>query len=403
MRRGRATSADESLPSSAAGSGPSAEALARLRLARTEGVGPQTWRRALARFGSAEAALAALPRSPAPRGGGSPFRPPPEAEALREWEAVARLGGRFLFLGDPGYPRLLALTEDAPPVLAVLGDPAVLSATQVAIVGARNASTAGRRIAEELAEALARAGVVVTSGLARGIDAAAHEGALRGGRTVAVVAGGLDQPYPPENAALQARIAEAGGAVVSEAPLGTAPLARHFPRRNRIVAGLVLGVVVVEAAQRSGSLITARLALEAGRELFAVPGSPLDPRCRGSNDLIRQGAHLTETIEDILPNLPEAPRDGPLFHPGALPRNRPEETGAVLPAPAPAADDIEQVLDLIGHSPVPVDEVTRRCHLSASALQAILLELELQGRIECLPGARVARIGPARNEPTGPA
>nr|WP_255574814.1 DNA-processing protein DprA [Caldovatus aquaticus] len=375
-----------------------------MRLARTEGVGPQTWRRALARFGSAEAALAALPRYPAPRGG-PPLRPPPEAEAAREWEALARLGGRFLFLGDPGYPPLLALAEDAPPVLAVLGDAAALAAPQVAVVGARNASAAGRRIAEELAEGLARAGVVVTSGLARGIDAAAHEGALRGGRTVAVVAGGLDQPYPPEHAALQARIA-AAGAVVSEAPLGTAPQARHFPRRNRIVAGLALGVVVVEAALRSGSLITARLALEAGRELFAVPGSPLDPRCRGANDLIRQGAHLVETVEDILPHLPDAPRDGPLFRLAAPPPEapqKPEEPGAVPPPPAPRPGEIDQVLDLIGHSPVAVDELARRCHLSASALQAILLELELQGRIESLPGARVARTGPARNEPMGSA
>jgi DNA processing protein len=304
------------------------DALDRLRLARTDGVGPQTYRRALARFGSAAAALKALPRYPAPRGG-PPLSPPPEAEVARELEAVARLGGRFLFLGEPDYPPLLALTEDAPPAIAVLGDPAVLAATQVALVGARNASAAGRRIAEELAEALAGAGIVVTSGLAPGVDAAAHEGALRSGRTVAVVAGGLDQPYPPEHAALQARIA-ASGAVVAEAPLGTTPLARHFPRRNRIVAGLALGVVVVEAAQRSGSLITARLALEAGRELFAVPGSPLDPRCRGSNDLIRQGAHLTEGIDDILPNLPEAPRDQPLFDPA------PRRTGPGLRGTVPA-------------------------------------------------------------------
>ncbi len=225
----------------AAPAGPeAADALARLRLARTDGVGPQTYRRAVARFGSAAAALRALPRYPARSG--APLAPPPEDAVLREMEAVARLGGRFLFLGEPGYPPLLALTEDAPPAIAVLGDPAVLAAPQVAIVGARNASAAGRRIAEELAAALAGSGIAVTSGLARGIDAAAHEGALRGGgRTVAVVAGGLDQPYPPEHAALQARIAAAGaGAVVAEAPLGTAPLARHFPRRNRIVAGLAL-------------------------------------------------------------------------------------------------------------------------------------------------------------------
>ncbi|MBX9701310.1 MAG: DNA-protecting protein DprA, partial [Acetobacteraceae bacterium] len=254
---------------------------------------------------------------------------------------------------------------------------------------------AGRRIAEALAEALAAAGQAVISGLARGIDAAAHLGALRaaGGRTIAVVAGGLDVPYPPENAALQARIAAEGGAVLAEAPLCTAPLARHFPRRNRIVAGLALGVVVVEAAPRSGSLITARMALEQGRELFAVPGSPLDPRCRGSNDLIRQGAHLTETAEDVLGHLPEAPRDGPLF---AL-REESGEPGCI-PSPGRAAaeatpGDAQEVIELLGNAPVAVDDLLRRCHLSTSAVQAILLDLELAGRVEMLPGHRVALTG----------
>jgi DNA processing protein len=271
-------------------------------------------------------------------------------------------------------------------VLAVLGDVTALSAPQVAIVGARNASAGGRRIAGELAEALAAAGLVVTSGLARGIDAAAHEGALRRGRTVAAVAGGIDVPYPPEHAQLQARIA-AGGAVVAEAPAGTAPLARHFPRRNRIVAGLSLGVVVIEAAERSGSLLTARLAVEANREVFAVPGSPLDPRSRGSNDLIRQGAHLTETAEDVLAHLPPAPRERPMFELA-------EEVAPVQDY-EPDMEDTAQVLDLIGASPVAVDEVLRRCHLSPASLQAVLLELELEGRIETLPGNRVVRLGGA--------
>jgi DNA processing protein len=263
----------------------------------------------------------------------------------------------------------------------------------VAVVGARNASAAGRRIAEELSEALARAGIVVVSGLARGVDAAAHLGALRaGGRTVAAVAGGLDQPYPPEHGPLQARIAAEGGAVLAEAPLGTAPLARHFPRRNRIVAALSLGVVVVEAAPRSGSLITARLALEAGRELFAVPGSPTDPRARGSNDLIRQGAHLTESAEDVLSHLPEAPRSAPLFAPS------PAWSGAdpaeeVVPPPPATPADAAQVLEMLGGSPIAVDEVMRRCHLSPSAVQAILLDLELAGRVELLPGNRVMLTG----------
>ncbi len=367
-----------------------AESLARLRLSRTEGIGPQTFRRLLARHGSAEAAVADLPRLAAWRG--APLALAPEAAVRREAEALERLGATLLHLGTPGYPPLLALVEDAPPVLAVLGDPGRLLARQVALVGARTASAAGRRLAEGLAEELAQSGLVVTSGLARGIDTAAHEGALRlGGATVAVVAGGLDEPYPPENAALQARIAAQGGAVVAEAPLGTAPLARHFPRRNRIVAGLVLGVVVVEAALRSGSLITARLAIEAGREVFAVPGSPLDPRCHGSNDLIRQGAHLTERAEDVLAHLPEAPRDLPLFAPDRLAPPRPDPAPQPDAGPAEAGDEARQVLDLLGPTPVAVDDLLRRCHLSAPTLQAILLDLELSGLVEPLPGNRVTR------------
>ncbi len=363
-----------------------AEELARLRLARGEGIGPATFRRLLARHGSAAEALAALPRL-AERAG-RPMAPLPAEAAAAEMDALRRMGGRLLHLDGHGYPPLLALIEDPPPILAVLGDPGLLARRQVGVVGARSASAGGRRIAEELAAGLAGAGLVVTSGLARGVDAAAHLGALnaRGG-TVAVVAGGLDQPYPPENAPLQARIAAEGGAVIAEAPIGTAPLARHFPRRNRIVAGLCLGVVVVEAAQKSGSLITARLALESGREVFAVPGSPLDPRARGGNELIRQGAHLTETAEDVLAQLPEAPRPTPLFRP------RP----AADPAPDPAEDALPpagttgQVLELIGTTPVGVDDLVRRCHLSAPTVQAILLDLELAGLVDPLPGNRVVR------------
>lgn len=271
-------------------------------------------------------------------------------------------------------------------MLAVLGDAGLLAAPAVAVVGARNASAAGRRVADDLAEEMARKGLTVVSGLARGVDTAAHEGALRGGATIAVLPGGIDQPYPPENAALAARIAE-GGAVVAESPLGTAPLNRHFPKRNRIVAGLCLGVVVVEAAHRSGTLITARLAAEHGREVFAVPGSPLDPRCRGSNDLIRQGAHLTETAEDVLDHLPERPREAPLFDPGRIP----EPAAEAEDVPGPAPEGPSQVLELIGMSPVSVDEVLRRCHLTAPELQAVLTGLELDGRVELLPGHRVMR------------
>jgi DNA processing protein len=372
-----------------------------LRLARAEGVGPVTWRRLLARYGTPGRALEALPDLA--RGGGRKAAPrvPSAGEAARELDALRALGGRMLVLGEPDYPMLLALLDDAPPVVAALGDGAALSDRAVALVGGRNASANGQRVAANLAEELAGAPLVIVSGLARGIDAAAHEGALRAGRTVAAVAGGLDQPYPAEHADLQRRIA-AGGAVLTEAPLGTIPQARHFPRRNRLIAGLALGVVVIEAAPRSGSLITARLAQEAGRELFAVPGSPLDPRARGSNDLIRQGAHLTETAADVLDNLPDHPwRSGlaraPLFARGAPERGMAEPAPAWEEPPEPAgglAVARSQVVELLDGSPTPVDDLVRRCQFSPAAVMAVLLELELAGRIETLSGARVALLAP---------
>jgi DNA processing protein len=369
----------------------------RLRLARSEGVGPVAYRRLLARYGSAAAALDALPGLARAGGRAAPPAIPSPDDAERELHAVRRLGARMIFAGQPDYPPLLALLDDAPAAITVLGEAALLANRAVALVGGRNASANGQRVAENLAADLARS-LVVVSGLARGIDAAAHMGALQTGRTVAAVAGGIDVPYPPEHADLQRRIAEAG-AVVTEAPIGTAPQARHFPRRNRIIAGLALGVVVVEAALRSGSLITARLAQDAGRELFAVPGSPLDPRSRGANDLIRQGAHLTETAQDVLDNLPDHPsREGldrvPLFARGT-------ESGLAEPPPDwqdPAESAAElpmarrQVIDLIGTSPTAVDDVVRRCQFSAAAVLAVLLELELAGRIETLPRSRVALL-----------
>jgi DNA processing protein len=374
-----------------------ADALDRLRLIRTDGVGPVAYRRLIARYGSAATALDALPALA--RAGGrqsAPSMPSPD-DTARELRDLERLGACIIFVDQPTYPPLLSLLDDAPAAIAVLGHPTVLSERAVALVGGRNASANGQRMAENLAAELARS-LVVVSGLARGIDAAAHAGALQTGRTVAAVAGGLDVPYPPEHADLQRRIAETG-AVVSEAPLGTQPQARHFPRRNRIIAGLCLGVVVVEAALRSGSLITARLAQEAGRELFGVPGSPLDPRSRGTNDLIRQGAHLTETAQDVLENLPDHPsREGlarvPLFA---------RDPGSGLAEPVPdweepqesAAELLKvhmQVIDLLGTSPTAVDDIIRRCQFSAAAVMAVLLELELAGRIETLPGSRVALL-----------
>jgi len=270
----------------------SRERLAWLRLARTENIGPVTFASLIARFGTAEAALQAVPGLAA-RGGKREFVLPPESEIAAEFAALEKIGGRFLFSGEPDFPPGLAALDPPPPVIAVLGHAHLIGKEMVAIVGARNASALGRRLAWMLSRELGEAGLGIASGMARGIDAGAHEAALETG-TVAVVAGGLDIVYPPENQALYDALRERG-ALVSEMRLGEAPQARHFPRRNRLISGLSRGVVVVvEAAERSSSLITAQFALEQGREIFAVPGSPLDSRARGCNRLLREGATLTE-------------------------------------------------------------------------------------------------------------
>jgi len=362
-----------------------------LRLARTEGVGPVGYRRLLQRFGSPAQALDALPGL-ARAAGRAKVHIPSFSEIEDEIAGTERLGGRFLMPHMPAYPRLLAHIADPPPALVVLGDTACLSSRMVGVVGSRNASHNGQHIAADIAAGLAEAQVTVVSGMARGIDGAAHEAALRvaGGITVAAVAGGLDRPYPPQHAALQARIAERG-AVVTEAPLGTEPQARHFPRRNRVIAGLALGVVVVEAARHSGSLITARLALEAGREVFAVPGSPLDPRAQGANDLIRQGAPLTETAADVLALLPS---DIAKF----IARSEAEpDLQGFQEAPPPSPHTVEEarraILSVLGPAPTSVDDLLRHCQFtSRAALVAALLELELGGLAESLPGNRVALL-----------
>jgi DNA processing protein len=365
-----------------------AELIDRLRLVRTEGVGPITYRRLLDRYASAAKALEALPALARAGGRGAPLRIPRRADAEREMEQVAALGARLLWLGDPDYPALLASLDGAPPALCVLGDAGALNARCVALVGARNASTNGKHMAELLAYDLASTGLVVVSGLARGIDTAAHVGALRAGRTVAAIAGGIDVTYPPENAGLQRQVAE-GGAVVAEAPFGTAPQARHFPRRNRVIAGLALGVIVVEAAPRSGSLITARLAAEMGRELFAVPGSPLDPRCRGSNDLIRTGAHLVESAADVLAVV----RDHRAERLAASRQSISEPATPYDERTTDASRARRLILENLGHDPTEVDDLVRRCQLSASAVIAALLELELGGRLEVLPGNKACLVG----------
>jgi DNA processing protein len=377
---------------------PTEDAIQRLRLARTEGVGPITWRRLLARYRTPAAALAALPNLAQAGGKASPPATPSLADAKREFEQTEKLGGRLIFIGDPDYPQLLADLDDAPPVIAVLGDAALLAAPAIALVGGRNASAAGLHLAELLAEDLA-AHLTVVSGLARGIDGIAHTAAMRTGRTVAAIAGGLDVAYPAENTNLQRLIGERG-AVITEAAPGTQPQARHFPRRNRLIAGLSLGVVVVEAARRSGSLITARIAQELGREVFAVPGSPLDPRARGGNDLLREGAILTETAEDVLDNLSgfgalfPARRASNGFAAGGIDGEPPcvSEPVGQLDDPSELDQARSQVVGLLSPTPVKVDDLVRRCQLSPAAVLAVLLELELAGRVETLPGNRFALL-----------
>jgi len=360
----------------------------RLTLARSEGIGPVSFRRLILRYGTARAALESLPEL-AQKSGFTRFTAPSPTAIDREWTALHKLGGRMLIWGEPDYPPVLADLTDAPPALSVLGDVALLSHRAIAIVGSRNASINGLRIAEQLAADLAEAKLIIVSGLARGIDTAAHKGAMTTGKTIAVVAGGVDVAYPPENTDLQSQIARAG-AVVSEAPLGTEPQARHFPRRNRIIAGLALGVVVVEAALRSGTLITAREAQEAGREIFAVPGSPLDPRARGANDLIRQGAILTETAADVLTHLPERPRAGGLFQSGEFRTSGLADAQDPFASPLDEAEEAKKIIPaLLGPTPTDVDDLLRRCQFSAAAMMAALLELELDGQIILVAGNRV--------------
>lgn len=350
----------------------------RLQLARTPRVGPVTYRQLIRRFGSAGDALRALPDL-VRRGGGAPFRPASREAVEQEMAAVEALGGRYLFADDPSYPALLGELADAPVALIVKGDLALLGRSAIAMVGARNSSAAACRLARQFAAGLGEQGQVVVSGLARGIDTAAHQGALESG-TIAVIACGIDQYFPPENRALQEEIA-AHHLLVTEYPPGTQPLARHFPHRNRIIAGLATGTVVVEAAPRSGSLLTARLAADAGREVMAVPGSPLDPRAQGCNGLIREGATLVQSVADIL----EAVRS---IDPRML--REPAADYSAENGSEPDAADRDTLISLLGPVAVPVDELVRQSGLAAPVVQLILLELELAGRLERHAANRVS-------------
>jgi DNA processing protein len=352
-----------------------------LRLIRSENVGPRTFRTLLNHCGGAGAALAALPDLARRGGAMRPVRVCGRDEAEREFLESRRMGIALVALGEPDYPAQLQTIEDAPPLLGVRGNAAVLDRPAVAIVGSRNASAAGIKMAELLARELGEAGFAVVSGLARGIDAASHRASLAGG-TVAVLAGGHDRLYPPEHAPLVDEMIREGAAV-TEMPLGWEPRGRDFPRRNRLISGLALGVVVIEAARKSGSLITARLALEQNREVFAVPGSPLDPRSEGTNALIKQGAVLVTQAQDVLEVLRPMARHTP-----APPVEEPERAPS---GGGEASDDARaRVVSLLGPTPVAIDDLIRLSGSSAAVVQMVLLELELAGRLARHRGGLVA-------------
>lgn len=359
---------------------PPADAIDRIRLARTHRVGPIGYAQLLARFGTATAALSALPDL-ASRSGGKAPRSPARTDIEREYAAVSNLGGRYLFIDQPDYPALLREAHGAPPVLIASGNAALLARPTIAVVGARNASAAACRFARMLAGDLGKAGVTVISGLARGIDTAAHQGALATG-TVGVIASGLDISFPPENRDLQSQLAHEH-LVLTEYPPGTEPLARQFPHRNRIIAWASIGTIVVEAAPRSGSLLTARLATEAGRDVMAVPGSPLDPRAQGCNILIREGATLVQNVDDVLEAI------------GGIGDNIVRQQAVISYAPIAAETNDAaraRVTGLLGPVAVAVDELVRQSGLSSAEVQTVLVELELSGSLERHAGGRVSAL-----------
>jgi DNA processing protein len=351
--------------------------LACLRLIRSDNVGPVTFRELINHYGGAVQALDALPELA--RRGGRTIRLCPEVRAQRELEAAEKIGAEIVFTIEPGYPALLAHVDAPPPAVYVKGDVALLARPAIAIVGSRQASAAGLTLARRFASELGRRGLITVSGLARGIDSAVHEASLATG-TIGVLAGGIDFVYPPENAKLQSAIGE-GGCLVSEMPPGFEPRAKDFPRRNRLVSGMAYGVVVIEAAKRSGTLTTARLAGEQGREVFAVPGHPLDPRAEGTNHLLKSGATLVTSADDVLEVL------GPLLAGTALamePHAAFEDLppAPVRPPPLIDGDDRERVVVAMGPNPIPMDDLARVTNLGARELRVILMELDLAGRIE---------------------
>ena len=349
-----------------------------LRLIRSENVGPATFRALVNQFGGAEAALTALPMLSRRGGGTQSIRVCTEAEALAELEAADRAGATLVAMGEQGYPPALAQVDAPPPLLYAKGKLELAASPIVAMVGARNGSAVGQKFTRQLATELGLEGFVIASGLARGIDTAAHLASLERG-TIAVLAGGIDVVYPPENAELQRAIGDRGLLLTERSP-GFAPRGKDFPCRNRLISGVSLGVVVVEAAERSGSLITAHFAGEQRREVFAVPGSPLDPRSAGANNLLKQGACLVTSVRDIIETLapilgrPLAPFSGELAYP--------DEVTAPEPLPEIGQNERERIIGALGPSPVDIDEPIRATGVSVRKVHIVLLELDLAGRLQ---------------------
>ncbi|MNU54777.1 hypothetical protein D3C71_438360 [compost metagenome] len=358
--------------------------IAWLRLIRSDNVGPATFRQLINHCGSAENALAMLPELSRRGGATRSLRISSIEDAERELEVASRHGACFVGIGEPDYPPALRHIDGAPPLVAIKGDLTSATRPSVGIVGSRNASVVGAKFAAMIARRCGQNGYVITSGLARGIDTAAHRASVETG-TIAVLAGGLDRPYPPENLGLLDEITKGGGLAISEMPFGWEPRARDFPRRNRLIAGISLGVVVVEAAEKSGSLITARMAGDFGRIVFAVPGSPLDPRCHGTNALLKQGAVVTTGPEDVLEALaPLSQLD--LFEPPVI--EEPDaQTGAIMP---PDDDDRYAIISALGPTPAEIDDIIRHTGLPASSVYLVLLELDLAGRLYRHPGGSVS-------------
>ncbi|MCM2473798.1 DNA-protecting protein DprA [Rhizobium sp. CG5] len=360
--------------------------IAWLRLIRSDNVGPATFRDLINHFGTAETALAMLPELSRRGGSTRTVRIATESEAERELETARRFGASFIGIGEPDYPPALRQIDGAPPLLAVKGNLKAGLKPAIGIVGSRNASISGAKFAAMMARDTGRAGYTIISGLARGIDTSAHQASIETG-TIAAMAGGLDQPYPPENIGLLKEIWDGTGLAISEMPFGWEPRARDFPRRNRLIAGVALGVVVIEAASRSGSLITARLAGDFGRLVFAVPGSPLDPRCHGTNGLLKDGAIVTTEAADILEALAPLSKID-LFSPvQAREPTQDEEKPLMLPP-----DDAERsrIVDALGPTPVEVDDIIRHTELPASSVYLVLLELDIAGRLHRHAGGLVS-------------